>query len=265
MNDVPGAIWIAFAFALGAIVGSFLNVVIYRVPRELSIVSPRSRCPTCEHPIPGWANVPLPSWLALRGRCHRCGTPIGVQYPMVELATALLFTALVLEWGPGLYALTYCVVGAALIATAFIDGEHRVIPNRITLPGIVLGLVFAGFAPAPTLVDAALGVALVGGGMWALSSAAEWWYGRVALGMGDVKLVAMLGAFLGLQPAIGVVALGSMLGLLQAGIWMGLGRADRRTPIPFGPALAAAGIVHLWDPRILSHLLASLPLIIGSA
>lgn len=233
-------------------------MVIYRLPRGRSLVRPGSRCPRCEAPIRPWDNVPILSWVWLRGRCRRCGAAIPLQYPLVEAATALLFTALALEWGLVPRLLAHCVAGAALIAVAFIDGEHRIIPNAITLPGIPVGLAFAWLAPPPTPLDAGLGVVLVGGGMWLIAVVAEWWYGRVALGLGDVKLVAMLAAFLGLQPALSVLALGSLLGVLQAGVWLLLGRAHRRTPIPFGPALAAAGILHLYAPGLLPGLLRQL-------
>lgn len=252
---MPEVVAIPFAFALGATLGSFLNVVIHRLPAGRSLVRPGSHCPACGTPIAAWANVPILSWLLLRGRCHTCRAPISVRYPLVEITTALLFTALLLKWGPSIRLLAYGVAGAALIAVAFIDGEHKIIPDGITLPGIPIGLAFAWWAPPPGLVDAILGLVLVGGGMWGLSLAAEWWYGRVALGMGDVKLVAMLGAFLGLQPALGVVALGSLFGVVQAVGWLALRRANRKTQIPFGPSLAAAGIAHLYAPDVLQQLI----------
>ena len=259
------AVAIAFAFGFGAVIGSFLNVVIHRLPVRLSLIWPGSRCPECETPIPAWANLPILSWLLLRGRCHVCSQPISPRYPLVEVATALLFVALLLQWGPSLRLLACALAGAALIAIAFIDGEHQIIPDSITLPGIAVGLAFAWWAPPPALLDAFLGVAVAGGGMWALAAAAEWWYGRVALGMGDVKLVAMLGAFLGLQSALGVVALGSIFGVLQAAIWLALRRANRKTQIPFGPALAAAGIAHLHTPDALTRLLATFLRAVGLA
>jgi leader peptidase (prepilin peptidase)/N-methyltransferase len=248
--DARPELLILFALALGGVVGSFLNVVIHRLPRGESLAWPGSHCPSCASPIPAWANVPIVSWLALRGRCAACGAAIPARYVLVELATALLFAALAARWGAEWRLLVHGAVGAALIAAAFIDAEHRIIPNSITLPGLALGLLWAAFASEPALLDAVLGVLLVGGGMWGISAAAERFYGQVALGMGDVKLVAMLGAFLGLQPALGVVALGSLLGLAQAAVWMTLGRAGRRTPIPFGPALAGAGIAHLYAPNL---------------
>jgi leader peptidase (prepilin peptidase)/N-methyltransferase len=259
LSEVPAPLLTAFVFVLGAAVGSFLNVVIHRIPRGESVVRPRSRCPGCGASIPALANVPILSWFLLRGRCRDCGMRIPFRYPLVEGITALLFVALWLDGGPTLTTLVHGAVGAALIAVAFIDGEHRIIPNSITVPGILLGLAFAAVSPSVGLLDAAFGVVFVGGAMWGLSMLAEWWYGRIALGLGDVKLVAMMGAFLGLQPAIGVVALGSFFGVAQAGVWMVLGRAGRKTAIPFGPSLAAAGILHLLAPDALPRLLRALP------
>ena len=253
-----------FAAAFGAVIGSFLNVVIWRLPRGESLWRPRSRCPGCAQPIPAWANVPIVSWLWLRGRCAACGVAIPVRYPLVELATAALFAALFLHLGPGARLLATWLAGAALVAIAFIDAEHWIIPDEITLPGIPIGLAFAWFAPEPTLGSALAGVVVVGGGMWVLSLAAEWWYGHVALGMGDVKLVAMLGAFLGAEPALGVILVGSLFGLLQALPALLVGSAGRRSRIPFGAALAAAGILHLYAPGAARGLVAQLAALAGA-
>lgn len=254
MAEVPGAV-LALSFALGAIIGSFLNVVIHRLPRGASIVGPRSACPSCARTIPAWANVPIVSWILLRGRCHRCGWPIPLRYPLVELATALLFVALLLRWEPGVRLIAFWAVGAALIAIAFIDAEHRIIPDRLTLPGIPIGLALAWLAPPPGLLDALLGAVLVAGMMFALAVLYERSTGRVGLGMGDVKLMAMLGTFLGLQATLGVLVIGSLLGLLHALPLLALRRAGRQTPIPFGPSLAAAGILHLYAPDLLPAIL----------
>ncbi len=254
------------AFALGACVGSFLNVVIHRLPRGESLVWPGSRCPGCGTAIRAWANVPLLSWLALRGRCGSCGAPISPRYPLVELLTAALFLALTLRWlhwGPAPRMLVDLALAAALVAVTFIDAEHQIIPNRITYPGICAGLVLAWIAPPPPYVPGALGgfmdalLALVvaGGAMWGLSAGYEWWRGQIGLGMGDVKLVAMLGTFLGLQNTLGILVVGSLLGLAWALLLMLQRRASRQTRIPFGPALAAAGLLYLFVPGVLRHVL----------
>jgi leader peptidase (prepilin peptidase)/N-methyltransferase len=253
-----------FAAALGAVVGSFLNVVIWRLPRGESLLRPRSRCPACATPIAPWANVPLLSWLVLRGRCATCAAPIPLRYPLVELATAALFAALFLRLGPGARLLAAWLAGAALVAVAFIDAEHWIIPDEITLPGILVGLGFAWLAPEPTLLSALAGVLAVGGGMWVLSLVAEWWYGHTALGMGDVKLVAMLGAFLGAEAALGAILVGSLFGLAQALPALLVGRAGRTSRIPFGAGLAAAGILHLYAPESARRLVESLAGLAGA-
>ncbi len=245
----PG-LWVAFAALAGAVIGSFLNVVIYRLPRDESLLWPGSHCPQCGAAIPVWANVPIVSWLALRGRCAACAAAIPVRYPLVEAATALLFIALVLRYGPGLRALALCVLGAALVAVAFIDAEHWIIPDEITWPGIALGLLVACFAAEPGPRAAILGAVLVGGAMWLLSLAAERYYGEIALGLGDAKLVAMIGAFLGVEAAVGVLLYGSLFGLLQALPGLLRGSVGRRTRIPFGGALAAAGILLAYEPQL---------------
>ncbi len=259
LTDLPWGVWVVTAFTFGAVIGSFLNVVIYRLPRDQSLVRPASRCPACEKPIAWWANVPLLSYLALRGRCFHCKARISYRYPAVEALTGLLFAALFVYWGfvPQL-AVTWLLC-AALIAVIFIDAEHQIIPNAITFPGIPLGLACAWLLPTPPdIVDALFGLFIAGGMMWAIAAAYEWATGRVGLGMGDVKLVAMLGCFLGLQAALGILVIGSFLGLGQALAMIAFRGAGRLTRIPFGPALAVAGVVHLFDPDLLPRMLGQL-------
>jgi leader peptidase (prepilin peptidase)/N-methyltransferase len=253
--ELPQSGWLAFVFVLGAAIGSFLNVVIYRLPRGESLVRPGSRCPRCGSPVPGWANVPILGYLVLRGRCFSCKQEISLRYPLVEAVTALLFLALFLRWDLPL-VFVYWPLAAALITVTFIDLDHQIIPNVITLPGIPIGLACAwGFSWTPGLVDAALGALMVGGMMWAIAALYEWRTGRIGLGLGDVKLMAMLGTFLGLQATLGVLVVGCLLGLTQGLLLMAFKRAGRLTQIPFGPALATAGILHLFDPELFLRLL----------
>ena len=266
LGELPRWYQLGASFVLGSCVGSFLNVVVHRLPRGESLVRPRSRCPRCGWMLPAWANVPLLSYLALRGRCASCRQPISPRYPLVELVTGLLFAALTLRWLDwGLSARMFVDQGlaAALVAVTLIDWERQIIPNAITLPGIAVGLVLAWLVPPPVdvpgalagLQDALLGLVVAGGSMWALSAAYERLRGRIGLGMGDVKLVAMLGTFLGLENTLAILVLGSLLGLLQAMVMMGLRGADLRTRIPFGPALAAAAVFALFAPGWLPDLL----------
>lgn len=245
---------VAFVFVFGAVVGSFLNVVVWRLPRNESVVRPRSYCPACGVTIPALWNLPLLSWLLLRGRCRSCKTAISVRYPLVELATALLFVALLLHQGPGLRFLADCFAGSILIAAAYIDGQHRIIPNELTLPAIPVGLAFAGFAPPPGLLEAGAGALVVGGLLWGIAAAYERFAGRMGLGMGDVKLVTMLACFLGLEATLGVLVLGSLLGIAQAVMVVVFRGGGRLTQIPFGPALAAAGLFHLVNPTLFPRL-----------
>ncbi len=261
LAELPPAFLVTVAFVLGACVGSFLNVVAYRLPHRESLIHPGSRCPVCWDAIPFWANVPILSFLFLRGLCRRCKTPISIRYPLVEAATAALFALLMVRWletGSGPRLLVDWLLASALVAVTLIDADHRIIPNEITYPGIPLGLALAWLVPGPTLLDALLGLLIPGGLLWALSAGYERWRGQIGLGMGDVKLVAMLGAFLGLSPALEIIVLGSLLGLAWGLFLIAFRGAGRLTRIPFGPALAAAGLFQLLAPGWVMHGLAGL-------
>ena len=244
---------VGLAALLGSVVGSFLNVVIHRLPRGESVVRPRSRCPACGWMIPAWANVPILSYLAVGGRCRGCRARISPRYPLVEALTAALFVALLWWSPPGLRLLASWCLASALVAVAFIDLDHQIIPNEITLPGIAIGLLLALVAPPPLWLDALLGVVIGGGLMWGVSAAYEWRTGQIGLGMGDVKLVAMLGAFLGVEAALGVMVVGSLIGLLYGIVLIARRGGGRKTRIPFGPALVAAGVLHLFEPQALAR------------
>jgi leader peptidase (prepilin peptidase)/N-methyltransferase len=268
LGGLPRWYQLGVSFALGLCVGSFLNVVVHRLPRGESIVRPRSRCPACGWSLPAWANIPLLSYAGLRGRCANCRGRISPRYPLVELATGLLFGALTLrwlEWGLAPRLFVDQGLAAALVAVSLIDWERQIIPNAITCPGSVAGLLLAWLVPPPPhvpgalagFVDALLALAVAGGAMWALSAGYERLRGRIGLGMGDVKLVAMLGTFLGLENTLGILVLGSLLGLTYALALMLVRGANLRTRIPFGPALAAAALVGLFLPGWLPGVLAS--------
>src|SRR5258706_4910723 len=209
---IPAPVLAAFAFVLGACIGSFLNVVVWRLPRGESLVRPGSHCPGCDGAIPAWANVPLLSYVALRGRCRACGAPISARYPLVEALTGAVFAALLWVHGPTARLLIDWALAAALIAVTFIDIDHQIIPNSITLPGVALGLALSIAAPQLGVDwrDALLGVVCIGGALWAISAGYERLSGKIGLGMGDVKLVAMLASFLGLEGALGVLIVGSL-------------------------------------------------------
>jgi leader peptidase (prepilin peptidase) / N-methyltransferase len=229
----------ALLAVLGACLGSFINVVIYRLPRGMSLVHPRSRCPVCTRPIQAMENIPIVSYLVLGGRCRGCAVRISPRYPVVEALGAGLTVAAVLTAATPLDALARTILVLALLAVVFIDFDHRIIPDAITLPGTVVGLLGSLVGPLSVL-DAVLGVAAGGGGLLLIAWGYQRVTGREGLGMGDVKLMAMVGAFLGWAGALGTVLLGSLAGsLLGLGLILS-GRGNRFTALPFGTFLAPA-------------------------
>jgi leader peptidase (prepilin peptidase) / N-methyltransferase len=229
---------VALAAVVGAVVGSFLNVVIHRLPRGESLVHPRSRCPACGRQIAGYDNVPIVSWLALRGRCRHCGEPISPRYPVVELLTALAFAAVVLVRGFDDDLILELPFVAALIALAGIDFDHKLLPNKIVYPLAAYGVI------ATLLVerDHTVEHLIAGGGAFAFLLAAVIAYPS-GMGMGDVKLAGAMGLYLGAAviPALLTAFLsGSLVGVA---ILARKGAAARKMAIPFGVFLALGGIV----------------------
>jgi leader peptidase (prepilin peptidase) / N-methyltransferase len=229
------------ALALGATIGSFLNVVIARLPRGESLVRPRSRCPACGAPVAWFDNIPLVSFVWLRARCRRCRAPISWRYPIVEALTAGLFGLAAWRVGSGLELLTAWFLLASLVAITAIDLEHQIIPDAITVPGIGLGFLASFLNPAPTWGASLLGIAL-GGGLFLVVILGS----RGGMGGGDMKLGAMLGAFLGYKLALLAIFSGVMLGGLAAGVLMAAGVRRRKDPIPFGPFLAVGSALALF-------------------
>ncbi len=249
---VPFPLLVAAAFAFGACIGSFLNVVIWRLPRGESLVLPGSRCPACQVAIPAFANVPILSYLFLRGRCRSCRAVISPRYPLVEALTGALFAALLLAHGPSARLLVEWAIAAALIAVIFIDIDHYIIPNWITLPGLALGLGISIVAPSLGVEfrDAILGVLIAGGAFWLIAEVYPRLRGKQGLGFGDVKLIAMLASLLGTSAAIGIIFMGSLIGLAYGIPKLVIERKGMDTRIPFGPGLAIAGLVFLFEPRL---------------
>ena len=235
---IPVVLWTAVAF-FGACVGSFLNVVIHRVPRGESIVSPPSACPKCGHRIRPWQNVPIVSWLLLRGRCAGCKASISWRYPAVELLGALLAVGCAWRFGFTFEALALFALLAAMLAVAFIDWEHMIIPDPISVGFLVLGLVLAPFT-GPGILPAVVG-AVVGGGLLLLVGVL-WKKARGvdAMGGGDVKLMAAVGAFLGTLEVLLVIFLGAFLGALVGAVVL---RRTGQARIAFGTFLAAATVI----------------------
>ena len=229
---------VALAGVLGAVTGSFLNVVVHRMPQGQSLSRPRSKCPGCDQPIKPWDNIPIVSWLLLRGRCRNCATSISMRYPLVEAATAVLFVAVALTNGFDEGLLWELPFVAALVAVAAIDLEHRIIPNKIVVPLAVYGLAVSAVLRAEELPE----LAIAGAGAFAFLLVAALAY-PAGMGMGDVKLAGAMGIFLGLSvvPALFIAFLtGTAVGLV---IMAREGSGARKKGVPFGPFLALGGIV----------------------
>jgi leader peptidase (prepilin peptidase)/N-methyltransferase len=249
MTATPPQLVVAGLF--GLLVGSFLNVCIYRLPRGTSVVFPPSACGGCGRQLRWFENVPVVSWLALRGRCARCAAPISVQYPLVEIVTALLFVATVAVTPDGVLLAARLLFGCALIVLFAIDLEHQILPNVITLPGIVLGLAFSLVAP-PGWRSAVAGAALGGGVLYALAEGYYYLRREDGLGMGDVKMLAMIGAFLGWQQMLLTLVLASFAGALVGVAMIALRKGTMKYALPFGTflALGAAAAMLAGQPVI---------------
>lgn len=242
-----------YLFGAGAIIGSFLNVLIHRLPRDEDFVFKRSQCPHCKALIRWFDNLPLLSFIILRGRCRSCRAHISWQYPLVELATGVIFLGCYLYFGLSPQMFGVDIFLALLLVVIVTDFRHYLIPDKITLPGMVLGLLYSIYNPVLTPLDSVIG--LLGGGIALLVLA---WLGEIlfkkeALGGGDIKLAAMLGAWLGWQNLALIFLFGALFGLIFAIIKMATA-ADRSEArlIPFGPFLALAAIVALfWGQALL--------------
>jgi leader peptidase (prepilin peptidase)/N-methyltransferase len=231
----------AVVVVIGLVIGSFLNVVIARVPERRSLVHPRSACPGCGTTIAWYDNIPILSFLALRGRCRACAITIPWRYPMVESLTAALFLAAYLAFGPTLDAVVAAVLLAALVAITAIDLQCQIIPDVISLPGILAGCLANVATGRVPWVDSLLGI-LVGGGLFMVIILAS----GGGMGGGDMKLGAMLGAFLGWKVLLVAVFVAVILGGTLALALIASGKRGRKDPIPFGPFLAAGGAAGLF-------------------
>ncbi len=273
---------VGLAGLLGLVIGSFLNVVVHRLPRGQSLWGPRSRCPACDRAIPALENVPLLSYLALRGRCGGCGARISPRYPAIEALTGALFAALAWRHGASPETALWLTFAALLVAAAAVDLEHRIIPDELSLGGLGLGLLgmplvraAADVPLASAFAMSAAGGLLGGGLLWtvgfaharlsvALGRRFEHWPGEgephprpgsldywtwfPGMGFGDVKLLAMIGAFVGPSGVVAAIVLASVLGLLFGVVWAA-GRGHWNAPFGFGPALAAGALVVALAPR----------------
>jgi leader peptidase (prepilin peptidase)/N-methyltransferase len=244
----------------GLLIGSFLNVCIYRLPRDLSVVKPRSFCPQCEKPIAWYDNVPLLSYFVLAGRCRNCGQRIPVRYPLVELLTGAAFCVAFWSLGRTAAAAKFSVFGALLITLIFSDLEERILPDEFTLGGVALGAIFAAFVPLNwglmrllllsvqnrrviSVAESLFAALFCAGTLWLVGTLYQRIRHREGLGLGDVKMVAMIGAFLGLEGALVTLIVGSLLGALVGLCYIWFTGKDASTyELPFGTFLGIAAL-----------------------
>ena len=232
---------LAAVVCFGLIIGSFLNVCIHRLPRSESVVWPASKCPRCQALLKPYDNVPVIGYVMLKGRCRSCGAPISVRYPIVELLTMGVFVAAYLLY-PAPLLVQRIVFGCAMIVLFFVDLEHHRLPNEITLPGIVVGLACSFFMP-PGWMSALIGIIVGGGSLWLVG---ELWFlirHEEGMGFGDVKMLAMIGAFLGAKLMLATLFVSTILGSLIGVAMIATKKGSLKTPLPFGCFLALGAIV----------------------
>ena len=262
---MPFPLALILVSTFGALIGSFLNVVIHRVPREESIAFPNSRCPSCGTPIRPYDNVPILSYLVLRGRCRACGVSISARYPAIEALTALLFALVFLHDGLTLALPFDLIFVAALVALIFIDAEHMILPDVITLPGLLFALIVRAFVPntdglaflsegllvgwpvwSISLAGALFGAAIGGGSLWLMGWLWERLRGVEAMGLGDVKMMFMVGAYLGWPLTVVTIFLGVMSGaFIGVGLMLWRRERDMQMLLPFGIFLGLGAILSL--------------------
>ncbi|MDN5923853.1 MAG: A24 family peptidase [Xanthomonadales bacterium] len=275
LNALPLAGWVAVAGLLGLIVGSFLNVVILRLPERLmhawraqardvleqsdneaappGIVREPSHCPKCKHRLGVFDNIPLLSWLALRGRCRYCKTPISIQYPLVELLCAILSAIVVWKFGPSWQAVSGLVFTWMLLGMAGIDARTQLLPDSMTLPLLWLGLLLSLVPLFYDSMHAIIGAAAGYLSLWLVYWGFKLLTGKEGMGYGDFKLFAALGAWMGAVALLPIALMASLIGALVGGSMLALRGQDRSVPIPFGPFLAAAGWVWFVAGDVLTH------------
>ena len=244
--------FIGFSFLIGASIGSFLNVCIARIPEKKSIVSPPSSCPKCGQGIKFYDNIPLLSYLILRGRCRQCKTFISPRYPLVELLTAILSVLLMMRFGPSISYLIYFCLVAALVTITFIDLDHRIIPDIISLPAIPIGFLASFVLIQLAWLDSLIGILAGGGSLLLIAIIYEKLTGDEGMGMGDVKLLAMIGSFLGWEGVLFTIMASSLLGTVIGGGAMLISGKGRKFAIPFGPFLSLGAVLYiLWGTQLI--------------
>ena len=246
-------VWITIWF-LGACWGSFLNVCIYRIPKELSVVAPGSHCFSCKKPVAGYDNIPVLSWFILRGKCRNCKTPFSIRYAVIEALTATLFLLIWIGYGPSWVTLCYWLMTFGLLLGSGVDLDEYWIPDRVTWGGILIGLPLSALVPAlhgqesalTGLRSGAIGAATGFGLLWAVGKLGKLMFKKDAMGFGDVKLMGAVGAFLGGPAALFTVFAAALLGSIFGVTMILLGKKEMGGRIPFGPYLAAGALVWIF-------------------
>jgi len=240
-------------FTIGLVIGSFSNVCIYRIPRNESLVWPGSHCPKCSKQIKFYDNIPLISYIILKGKCRNCGEPIPLQYPIVELATGLFYLALYLFYGLQLIALVYMMLCSVLIIISFIDLKVEIIPDTISLPFIVIGFVLSFFLRNINPLDSMLGIITGGGSLLLVAIFGSKLFKKEAMGGGDIKLAAMIGAFFGWKLTLLSLFLSFFLGSIIGIIVLAASKDKRNNIIPFGPFIALGAMISMFWGNAIIH------------
>lgn len=245
-----------FAFIFGAAIGSFLNVCIYRIPAETSIVKPSSRCPSCGHPIRFYDNIPILSFLILRAKCRDCGAKISWRYPLIELITGLMALLLFGKFGFSIVFIAFFIFTAVLIVITFIDLDHQIIPDILSLSGIPVFFLAAVFIVKLPWLEALIGLLIGGGVLLAIAYGYELITKREGMGGGDIKLLAMIGGFLGWKSLIFVLLFSSLTGAVVGIAAMVIKKQDTKYAIPFGPFLSVAAVAWIfWGDAFMRFLI----------
>lgn len=243
----------AWVFIFGLVIGSFLNVCIYRLPESKSIVQPRSMCPNCGAPVRFYDNVPILSYIVLKGKCRHCDAPISFRYPVVECLSGLLAVGVFLKYGITLESVIYYAFIATLLVITFIDIDHQIIPDVITLPGIPICFAASFVLPKITYLESILGILVGGGSLLVVAWAYHLLTKKEGMGGGDIKLLAMMGAIVGWQGVLFTIFVASAVGTVSGMLIMLKTRKTMKLAIPFGPFLAIGSIVYiLFGPQLIT-------------